>query len=250
MENKKLIGKIYPTKSWGDLEIIDYLGNREVYVRFVNTGYVTRTHLTSITSGCVRDRLLPSVYGVGIVGDSPIVDNEGIKLKEYGIWCSMLARCYSKIKHAEFPSYSDCEVSENFKYFPYFKEWCKKQIGFGNEGWHLDKDILVKGNKIYSEDTCCFVPYQINVALTKCTRSRGVSLIGTCRQKGSKTFMSCVNIGGELKYLGRFHTEIEAFNSYKVAKEDYIKSLALTYKDVISPMVYKSLMGYCVETSD
>ena len=35
------------------------------------------------------------------------------------------------------------------------------------EKWEIDKDVLLKGNKIYSEDTCVFIPPCLNLMLTK-----------------------------------------------------------------------------------
>ena len=73
-------------------------------------------------------------------------------------------------------------MSDNTKTYEYYYDWSHKQIGFGNEGdenpFHLDKDLLSKGNKVYSESTCVFIPKDINLLLTKSTASRGEHLIG------------------------------------------------------------------------
>lgn len=255
MENKQLVGEVFTTKSWGDLQIIAYNGNRKVRVKFMQTGYEVVTALLSIRRGCVRDRLLPSVHGVGIVGAEPIVDADGKKLKEYELWCSMLQRCYDPKKHLELPTYKHCEVSDNFKYFPYFKEWCNKQIGFNSfcsDGlpYALDKDLLIKGNKVYSEDTCVFLPHKLNTILIKCDGSRGSNLIGVYHNKSKNIYTSSVNLNMKQKSLGHFKTEMEAFLAYKEAKESYIKDVTKTYKNQISEKAYFALMSYSVDISD
>lgn len=255
MENKQLVGEVFTTKSWGDLKIIAYNGNRKVLVQFIQTGYEVETSLRDIRKGCVRDRLLPSVYGVGVLGTEPIVDEDGRKLKEYELWCSMLQRVYDSKKHIESPTYKNCSVSDNFKYFPYFKSWCNNQVGFNkfsSDGlpYTLDKDILVKGNKVYSEDTCCFVPHKINTLLTKCNSSRGGNLIGVYHNKTKNIFTASLCIDMKQKFLGNFKTEVEAFLAYKVAKEAYIKEITKSYENQISERVYNSLMSYSVDILD
>ena len=151
----------------------------------------------------------------------------------------------------ENPTYIDCEVSHSFKNYEYFYEWCHNQIGFGECGFQLDKDLLVKGNKVYNESTCVFLPKEINVALTKCTASRGEHLIGVCWHKRNKAFVGMVNKNkGTQEHLGYFKTEIEAFNAYKEAKENYLKQLAEKWKDKIDGRAYEALMSYRVDIDD
>ena len=249
METSNRVGELHSTREWGDLVITKYLGNRSVYVKFLATGYEVKTSYHSIRKGCVRDRMLPSVHGVGVIGKEPISEN-GKKHKEYELWCSMLLRCYDVKKHLDNPTYMGCAVSENFKYYPYFKEWCNKQIGFDQEGWHLDKDILVKGNKLYSEDTCCFVPPEINVLLTSNKVNRGYLPVGvTCRGKILR-FRATVGVGGKNISLGTYSTPEEAFRVYKVSKEKHIKDVANKWKEYLDIRVYEALMNYEVEIDD
>ena len=125
---------------------------------------------------------MPSVCGVGILGAKYPSRVNGVLTKEYDLWYSMLRRCYSDNSKKKRPTYERCEVSDKFKSYEYFYEWCQNQIGFDNDGngfpFHLDKDLLVKGNKVYSEDTCVFIPQEINKVLIKCVASRGEHLIG------------------------------------------------------------------------
>ena len=163
----------------------------------------------------------------------------------------MLRRCYSDKYQKKYPTYEGCEVSSKFKSYEYFYEWCNKQVGFGHEDWQLDKDLLIKGNKIYSENTCVFIPQEINSMLVKSDKRRGEHLIGVCWHKKDKAFVAQVNKNkGKSEYLGYFKTEIEAFNAYKVAKESFVKEQANEWKDQIDPRAYSALMNYTVEITD
>lgn len=238
-------GMLFNTRNYGELVITKYVNNKEVYVKFIETGYETKAGLSDIRNGKVKDRLVSSVCGVGVIGDETTKVNSKV-LKEYLLWHNMLKRCYCEKLHKRKPSYETCEVSENFKSYPYFKEWCNSQIGFNQDGWHLDKDILVKGNKVYSEDTCCFVPKEINILLVKHDKRRSDYLLGVDCHKNRKQFRArCSD-----KHLGWFNTELEAFHVYKQAKEQYIKELANKWKDQIDPRAYEALMKYEVEITD
>ena len=248
---KGCVGKVCKSKSSGDFKIVKYNDAYNVEIQFSKTGYETTVQLGSIRNGEVKDRLSPSVYGIGVVGTKYPISEGGRDTKEYTLWCNMLKRCYSDTYKKQRPTYEGCEVSDKFKSYEYFYEWCNEQIGFGNEGWQLDKDLLVKGNKVYSENVCIFIPTEINSVLIKCTATRGEHLIGAHWCKTKKAFVARVNKSKKgSEYLGLFNTEIEAFNAYKQAKENYIKELANKWRDRIDVRAYNALMKYQVEIDD
>ena len=248
---KDCVGVVCKSKSSGDFKILKYNNNENVEIQFLKTGYETVVRLGNIRSGYVKDPYVPSVYGVGITGTKYPSKINGVKTKEYTLWCNMLKRCYSDNSKKEYPTYEGCEVSDNFKSYEYFYEWCINQIGFDNEGWHLDKDLLNKGNKVYSEYTCVFIPSEINSLLVKREALRGEHFIGVCWNKTSKAFMAQVSKGkGKSERLGLFNTEIEAFNAYKQAKESFIKEQAEKWKGEIDERAYEALMNYTVNLKD
>ena len=248
---KDCVGKICRSLNSGDFKILKYNDTNNVEIQFLKTGLETTVRLGDIKSGKVKDKYLPSVCGVGIVGIKYPISEGGVQIKEYTLWNSMLKRCYSDCSKKKRPTYEGCEVSDKFKSYEYFYEWCNKQIGFNNKGWQLDKDLLVKGNKIYSEDSCVFLPHEINTVLIKCTASRGEYLIGVHWDKRDKAFVARVNNSkGKRGYLGSFNTEVEAFNAYKKAKESFVKELANKWKGQIDERAYNALMNYQVEITD
>lgn len=248
-------GSIFKTKLYGDLIITKYINHKEVYVKFLDTGYETKAYFGNIKKGIVRDRSVPSILGVGIVGDE-VTKVNGSRLKEYNLWQALLSRCYCDKFHVKCPTYKDCSVSDNFKYYPYFKEWCNNQIGFNvldDKGNHfeLDKDLLIKGNKVYSEDTCCFIPREINVALIYNQTKKGNLPIGVSYSKVNNKFVVYVKKGeGSREYLGYFEDASVAFLAYKASKEAYLKELAKKWKDKIDPRVYEALIGWEINIDD
>ena len=252
---KGCVGKILKSKNFGEFKILKYNDSGNVEIRFLKTGYETVAQLGNIKSGNVKDPHAPSVCGVGILGAKYPSKVNGRNTKEYDLWQIMLQRCYSDVYKKKRPTYEGCEVSDNFLHYEYFYEWCHEQIGFGNDGngnpFQLDKDLLIKGNKVYSEDSCVFIPQGINKVLTKRENMRGEHLIGVCWRDKSKAFVAVVSKNkGKPKHLGLFKTEIEAFNSYKTAKETFIKEQANNWKSQIDIRAYNALMNYTVEITD
>ena len=252
---KDCVGKVCKSKSSGDFKIVKYNNSTNVEIRFVNTGYEMVARLNHIRNGEIKDPYMPSVYGVGILGAKYLASVNGVQTKEYVLWCHMLTRCYSDEFKKKQPTYEGCEVSDKFKSYEYFYEWCHSQIGFDNDGngnpFQLDKDLLVKGNKIYSESTCVFLPREINQLLTRREALRGKHLIGVYWCNTKKAFVAQVNKNkGKSERLGIFKTEIEAFKAYKTAKESFVKEQATKWKSQIDLRAYNALMNYQVNIDD
>lgn len=188
------------------------------------------------------------VQGVGINDRKYPAYKLGKAVKEYSLWSSMLKRCYSEKVHIARPTYLRCSVSNNFKLYSYFYEWANNQIGFNTADYTLDKDLLIKANKIYSEDNCVFIPQKLNNLIIKSNGARGILPIGVCA-RGSK-FQAYVGVEGIKKHLGFFDSPELAFNAYKTFKETHIKELAEKYKGTIDPRAYQALLNYEVNIDD
>ena len=252
---KDCVGKVCKSTSSGDFKVLKYNDARDVEIQFLKTGYETTVELGHIRNGYVKDPYSPSVFGVGITGTKYSITISDVKTREYNLWQSMLRRCYSDCSKKQRPTYEGCEVSNNFKSHEYFYEWCHSQIGFDNDGnenpFQLDKDLLIKGNRVYSESTCVFLPQEINSLLIKRATSRGKYLIGVYWHKKGNAFVAQVNKNeGKQEHLGLFKTEIEAFNAYKQAKESFVKEQAEKWKSQIDQRAYEALMNYTVEITD
>ena len=115
---------------------------------------------------------------------------------------------------------------------------------------NLDKDILIKGNKVYGPDTCIFVPQDINKLFTKRNNNRGNYPIGVSYNKQQKKYKSYCNTNSKQNFLGYYDTPEEAFTIYKQFKENYIKQVADEYKNHIPEKLYNAMYEYEVEIDD
>jgi len=164
----------------------------------------------------------------------------------YSIWHSMMNRCYREESQRKAPSYKGCSVSTNFKDFQYFAEWCHLQKGFDQEGWHLDKDILKIGNKVYSEDFCVFIPMEINSLRIGFVTNRGEYPMGVHFVPKLNKFKAGFCQNGVKEYLGIYETVEEAFAVYKQAREEYVKSKAREYEGRVDNRVLEVMLNYKV----
>ena len=210
----------------------------------INLHNLTRKNGTS-TCGC---SIKKNILEWGVNDSETNIYTEGGLIKSYAYWIAMIGRCLSKGRQL---SYTDCSVCEEWKYFSDFKRWFDRNYNPETmEGWQLDKDILVRGNKVYSPSTCCFVPSEINKLLTKSNSSRGRNLLGVHYVKRTKKYTARLNKKSKAVHLGTFDTENEAFNAYKQAKESHIKDIANEWKERIDTKVYRALYNYKIKKTD
>lgn len=143
----------------------------------------------------------------------------------YKKWSAMIARCYSDAYQAKYPSYRGCIVCEEWLLFSSFRKW---MVGQEWEGLQLDKDLLLAGNKVYSPETCVFVPRRVNMFLTDCSAVRGNYLLGVSRNKNCSRFEARISVTttGKSTYLGSYVTEEEAHLVWKERKHQYACDLA------------------------
>lgn len=189
------------------------------------------------------------VFGVGI-NDVDFSTGHGIdRLHSYILWKSILRRCYGKPSRKSC-SYEGCSVCKEWEQFSVFKEWYDR---YYVEGYHIDKDILVKGSKVYSPETCNFVPPEINTLIVKHDATRGDLPIGVSRlSNNTHRYRAIVRIYKKYVTVGNYNTPEEAFNAYKEAKERHIQEMSTKYfnEGKITEKVYNALMNYRVEITD
>jgi hypothetical protein len=166
----------------------------------------------------------------------------------------MLFRCYDKIGRKQNPTYNDVTVCDEWLCFQVFAKWYDDNYYLiDNERMEIDKDILIKGNRVYSPKTCCIVPHNINLLFIKNDKLRGDLPIGVNYHKNENKYIAqCHTLKNKYNTtLGRFKTPEEAFYlGYKPFKESYIKEVAENYKDKIPKELYDAMYRYKVEITD
>lgn len=171
--------------------------------------------------------------------------------KIYTRWQRMLERA-SGIKYKQsYPTYSQVTVSNSFKLYSNFEKWIVSQDNYneyinGGRKWGLDKDLLYINNKIYSEETCCLLPSEINVTIVVNTNkllSKGIPS-GISYQPQYKKYMVTITYCSVNKNLGRYSDIFQAYAVYCDAKNAKVKELAYKWKDYISTQSYLALLNY------
>ena len=236
-----------------EMRIIRYDGNADIDVQFIKDGtIVEHRQYVDFKKGNIKNPMTPTVYGIGCIGIGKFksCDENRKPTKCYVTWNNMMKRCYDSKFQDKHPSYKGCTVCEEWWNFQNFAEWYYSHFyELENETMALDKDILHKGNKIYSPENCVFVPQCINSLFVKCNNSRGNCPIGV--NKNGNKFQARLSKGNrELISLGYYTTPELAFEAYKIAKEAYIKEVAEEYKDKIPCKLYEAMVAYEVEIDD
>ena len=168
-----------------------------------------------------------------------IVNDKEFRCPYYRRWLDMLRRCYDPKAINKRPTYKDCLVTPEWLLFSNFKKWMLKQDWKNKD---LDKDLLIKNNKIYSSYTCMFIPQEVNKVLLSRDNDRGKYPKGVCWHKGKSKFTASISINSKRKSLGSFKTVYHANKAYQKARKDYIKDMAKKYEDNVK--LSSALMQY------
>lgn len=234
--------------------IIDYRKAIDIDVYFPEYNWTAKNvRCNEFKKGTIKCPYERRYFGIGYLGEGKYKVWENGKItRSYDSWHSMLRRCYSEKNLKKYPTYNGCTVCEEWHDFQVFAKWYDENYyEVEGEKMHLDKDILIKHNKIYSPETCIFVPKLINSLFVKCNKLRGESVIGTTPVNG-KYQAQCHLINSQTgkskqTYLGYYDTQEKAFEVYKYYKERNIKEIAEHYKKQIPQKLYDALYNYEVE---
>ena len=245
-KREERVGESYVITSGCVATIIKVLDGHKVQVQ-MDDGKILDVYYNHLKRGKVRNPNFKNLYGVAKCGIGRHLTNVDDKpTKVYGTWKGMIDRCYNPKNFIKRPTYEGCSVCEEWLTFQVFADWF--ELNYNPETmdrWHLDKDIIVKNNRIYSPETCAFVPNQVNILFTKLKNSNG--LPRGVRKTDSGKYSSRL---GDRFYFKVEDTPEEAFKAYKEAKENRIKEVADKWKDLIDIRVYDAMQNYSVEIQD
>ena len=249
---KDRVGEINYNKFGSKMEIIAYRGANDIDVYFEEYNWVCNNTWNNFKKGGIVCPYERRTCSVGFIGKGKYKPKENNKpTKVYSYWHHMMNRCY--LFHEHNITYTDCLVDENWHNLQNYGKWFDDNYyEIKGEKMCLDKDILVKGNKIYSPSTCIFVPERINTLFCKSKKSRGDLPIGVRWNKSKGKFEANISIDNKQTYLGSFNTIEEAFQCYKTFKENYIKQVADDYysQGLIPKKLYDAMYRYEVEITD
>lgn len=197
----------------------------------------------TLHDGCIRD--IPS---------RDIRENQ-ILCQSHKFWVAIRTRCFNERIKEKYPHYRFCTLDPEWYLFSNFASW------FANNYWcktnaeriEIDKDILVKGNKVYGPQFCVVVPHSLNQLFVKRDKARGKYPIGVQKERCGNSYSAVVGNGHGQTHLGCFATPEEAFQAYKQAKEQYIKQVADEYKAKYPDFpqkLYDAMYAYEVEITD
>ena len=244
--------------SFGSKIVIkEYRKRRDIDVYFPEYNWTfEHTTYSNFKNGNIKCPYEPRLYGKGYLGEGKYKAFENGKLTdEYNIWHHMLGRCYDPKLHEKYSTYKDCEVEDKWLNFQNMCKWIDENYyEIPGEKMCLDKDILCKGNKIYSRSTCIFVPHRINTLFVKRDNDRGKDPIGVDQLPSGNYQVQCNNGYGKYIYLGTYPNKEEAFRVYKQYKEKVIKEVIDSYEGKIPEPYYsrlkEAMYKYEVEIDD
>jgi len=240
------------------MTIIEYRNSQDIDVKFED-GYISKNKkYCHFLNGKIKNHQYNDVLNVGCSGEKYQTKKNGTHTQEYILWRGMLFRCFDEKYKEKEPTYKDAACCEEWLLYDNFYEWVHKQDNYltlinNNIKFGLDKDIMVKGNKLYSPETCFLVPNNVNALFTKNDAKRSNLPIGVYLGRRAIHYSSrCSNPYGDRIIHHGFNTPEEAFYQYKKDKEMIIKEVANKEYSIraITKECYDAMYRYNVEITD
>ena len=261
-------GEVNISKEGCAMKIVEYNNCDDITIQFEDEyKYRLCTSYRHFKNGVCKNPYFASVFGHGYLGTDKngnvpkakeFKGGKSVHTWEYNKWQSMLRRCFDNKYKEKYPTYKDATCCDRWLCFVNFLEdleILKQEYNWGDDiKLNLDKDILNKNNKIYSLENCVLVPDYINSLFIKRDASRGDCPIGVSYHKQAKKYQAKCNINGKLTSLGLYSTPEQAFNAYKIAKENEIKRIAdeCVSKGYVTKdsRLYNAMISYQIEIDD
>lgn len=234
-----------------EMVVIQYANTDRMLVEFTETGCQVWTSWYKFDRGQVKDPMAKDIYNVACIGVGPYDS----KHPAYKKWFQMIRRCYDAKWKIERHHYDDVTVCEDWLNYQNFAQWYVEHPPYEPD-YQLDKDLINHDARVYSPETCCWLPLELNVMLTKKEAVRGEYPMGVT-----------IDVHNPTKYVARltdnygitgktylfyklFDTPEEAFAAYKIEKEKFVKQQAEVYKDKLTESAYDALLRWTVSITD
>ena len=182
---KKLLNVVFENRS-EPFKVIEE--NKEtIKIIFLKTNYI-RIVARGRELRYIKDFFNPLHCGKGYIGEGSYSEKEHNQV--YNTWRNMLKRCYDKKNHKyKFYGEKGVFVSERWLNFQNFAKDTIQMKNSYNEGYQLDKDIIVKGNLEYCLEKCIFVKAEEN--LKESMKEQKLKVI--CLKTKKETFYNSVS---------------------------------------------------------
>lgn len=258
--------KIYKSHRYGNYIILkevepiigsDGYPDRQVKIKFLQTGTECITYLSSAISEQVRDPYFPIYFNVGYIGT---VKNPTFHIL-HDTWYRMLSRCYNH-KDNHYMSYGSIGVSvdqrwHNFENFIYDCQFLYNYDKFiSTKGiYQLDKDYLQqnvpKNKRVYSKDTCIFLNRWDNINLrTIENKETHKSKYYGVWKNNSSSYKVDFYTNGKLICRATLDNEIAAANMYNTYAEKYDASELVPLRNDVPYMSPEEVMTHIKSDRD
>lgn len=242
--NKSILGLKSINNKDTPMQIVAHRKNKDIDVEFLDEHHYIKEHTTvsNFNRGQIKNPFDRSVFGIGYLGAGEHKTRNGDQMTNaYITWKHLLCRCYVEHYKNMFNAYyGKCTICDEWLNFQNFAEWYEANEYKCEGRIHLDKDILISGNKHYSPETCLLVPQRINMLFLNKPNNR-------CLPNGIIKHNNKYYAKYNEKELGCYDDIYEAYSIYSLEKKSRIVEIANEYKNVIPSKVYEALLNYEVK---